>query len=136
MLEKTKLNQKGFSGVLVILLVLVLLGGGLYYAASSGMFKPSGPSASPPPSKPVENNTPKEASIKVEYEYTVKSVTPKFITLKGLKTDFLLPNDPSKVKVYKGADDTAPEAALSELKEGDKLNMEYVAGKSAKLYML
>lgn len=121
------IKNRGASGVLVILVVLVLLGLGLFYAVSSGMLGQIGltPSATNQPAVPV----------KVDFVYNITSITAETIVLDGDNGEFVLPNDPAKVVVYGGPTKESPMLSLTDLKVGNRVNLEFVPGQSATLFV-
>lgn len=121
------IKNRGASGVLVILVVLVLLGLGLFYAVSSGMLGQIGltPSATNQPAVPV----------KVDFVYSITSITAEAIVLDGDSGEFVLPNDPAKVTVYGGPTKESPMLSLTDLKVGNRVNLEFVPGQSATLFV-
>lgn len=125
--------DKKISGILVILVVLVLLGGGLFYVINSGVFK--NPVPANPGTDVVVNASPEPKLVKVDFSYKVKSITTETIVLTGKNGDFTLPNDADNVKAYKGLTTESPAMPLSGLKVGDNINMEFVPGKSATLFV-
>ncbi|PIS22180.1 hypothetical protein COT50_03350 [candidate division WWE3 bacterium CG08_land_8_20_14_0_20_41_10] len=132
MLEENN-NQKRIPGILVITLVLVLLGVGLFYVVNSGMF--TNPAPANPGNGAVVSTSPAPKLVKVDFSYKVKSITAETIVLAGKNGDFTLPNDAVNVKAYKGLTKDSPTMPLTSLKVGDSLNMEFVPGKSATLFV-
>jgi len=131
-LIKDNNNTKGFVGLVVLLVVVLLVLAGVMYATRSGLLKLNSKDAT------VNNNivVPEQDKVyKVDFAYTVKSITPEQIVLNGQNGDFTLPNDPSIVTVYKGPTKESPKMELSQLKVGDTLNMEFIPGKSATLFV-
>ena len=122
-------NSKGFvSLLLVFFLVALLTFAGVFYAVKRGLV----------------NNIPGLNQIsgqdqgkvqKVGFSYKVKSITDEGIILNGERGDFRLLNDSSVVSVYKGPTKDSPKIELSALKVGDNVNMEFIAGKSATLFV-
>jgi hypothetical protein len=140
MKQQIRNNTKGFTGI-AILLVVVLLGVAVFlYFSKAGLKKPTtGGSNNNNNTTVVPNNSvvkPKTTEVvKVAFVYTVKSITAKTITINGAKGDFRLPNDPKIITVYKGPSKDSPKLELSQLKVGDALNMEFVPGVSADLFL-
>ena len=148
---KLKNDSKGFVGLLLVFFVVVLLviAGG-FYAIKTGLVKIPGlnqisldqvtnrivekPVVKPNQEQPIVPDSNKV--YKVDFAYTVKSITPEQIVLNGQNGDFTLPNDPSIVTVYKGPTKESPKMELSQLKVGDTLNMEFIPGKSATLFLI
>ena len=116
---------------LVVLVVLTLVGLGLFYVVNLTTIK-----------KPVfkgdvvTNIAPESKLVKVDFAYQVKSITAGAIVLTGKNGEFTLPNDASKVEVYNGPTKESVKISLADLKVGNNLNMEFVPGKSASLFVL
>lgn len=127
-------KPKGVSRPLVALLVvltciLALLG--VYLLAVYGA-KTKTPTPTP---STQDQGVDRSKPIKVEFTYKVKSITNQIIILQGKSGDFMLPYDPSVVEVYKGPDATSEKVALESLRVGANLNMEFIPGTSAKLFL-
>lgn len=128
-MKRNSLNKKGFASAylaVAVLAVLLLVGSGLFYLKKVN--NPQNPSNSPKQPEVV-------APVKVSFSYKVKSISSEEIILNGLKGDFGLPNDPAFVLVYNGPTKSSPIMNLSDLKVGDNLNMEFVPGESAILFV-
>ncbi len=135
--EQKKTN---YTSSLVVLVVLMLLGIGLFYVVSSGMFGGNQPPVNTvtlPAASPsvVGSATPNPGLVKVDFTYKVKSVTADAIVLQGKSGDFTLPNDSTKVQAYAGLTKESPKLELAKLKVGDNVNMEFVPGQSATLFV-
>lgn len=128
-------KASNYTGVLVVLVVLVLLGVGLFYVVNSGILGGK-PSTGPvPPVTNVSGGTGMPAVVRPDFTYKVKSISPDTIILQGERGDFSLPNDVARVKAYAGITSESPELPLAQLKVGDNVNMEFVPGKSATLFV-
>jgi len=131
-------NSTGFASLLLVFFVVVLLAlAGGFYAVKGGLIDMPGLNqtlVSKTGEQPAKNNV--TSVRRVEFIYKVKAVTDQTITLTGEMGDFRLPNDPLAVSVYKGPTTASPKMGLSQLKVGDKVNVEFIPGKSASLYML
>ena len=74
--------------------------------------------------------------IVVDFEYTVQDISEETITLVGQNGEFLLPNDENQVELYNGASIDAPKIPLSELTTGATLNLEFIPGQLARLFLI
>ena len=116
---------------LAITLVVVLLAlAGVFYAIRSGVINVPGFSTKVPPTSVDQNK-----EIKVSFAYKVKAISPSEVVLATDRGDFILPYNIMAVTVYKGPTKESPKIPLSELKVGDNVNMEFVPGKSASLFV-
>ena len=130
-------NTKGFAGLLLLLVVVLLALAGVMYATKAGLIKLNSKNTNNT-NTTVNDNTivSKQNEVhKVDFAYKVKSITGEMIVLNGQNGDFTLPNDPSAITVYKGPTKESPKMELSQLKVGDTVNMEFVPGKSATLFV-
>jgi len=82
------------------------------------------------------NKQPEDEVYKVSFSYTVKTINPSKIVLNGEKGDFVLENDPQSVKLYQGSSIKSKKLPLDALKEGERVNMEFVPGKTANLFLM
>ena len=124
-------NTKGFAGIVMLLVVVVLVVAGVMYATKTGLIK-----LNPKDVNYGSTTVSKQNAVhKVDFAYKVKSITNEMIVLSGQKGDFTLPNDPSVVIIHKGSTKESPKMELSKLKVGDTLNMEFIPGKSATLFV-
>lgn len=122
-------KHKGIFIGLFISLVLLLIG--FYFLYTSELFN-----------KPVPKETKTEIPVKkaptlvkVDFPYEITSITKDEIVLTAEKGKFILPYKIMTVEVYNGGDKTSPKIAVSDLKVGDNVNMEFIAGKSATLFV-
>ena len=131
-------NSTGFASLLLVFFVVVLLAlAGGFYAVKRGLIGMPGLNQTPvskSSGQVVESSL--ESVHKVAFIYKVKAITDQTITLNGEMGDFRLPNDPLIVAVYKGPTAASVKMQLGQLKVGDRVNVEFVPGKSASLYML
>jgi hypothetical protein len=125
-------NSKGFIGLLLILLVVVLLAG-VIYDVKTGLVNT--PVVTPPVETPLAQEENKVHVV--DFTYTVKSTTGDVVVLTGKGSNMTLMKDPSIIiTVYKGATSASPKMELNQLKVGDKLNAEFVPGKSITLFVV
>jgi len=75
------------------------------------------------------------AKVKVDFPFTVKAVSAERIILTGKNGDYYISNDPSKVSVFKGKDNSSPKLAISDLSLNQELNLEFIPGKSFELFL-
>jgi len=75
------------------------------------------------------------AKVKVDFPFTVKAVSAERIILTGENGDYYISNDPSKVSVYKGKDNSSPKMAISDLAVNQELNLEFIPGRSFELFL-
>lgn len=74
--------------------------------------------------------------IVVDFEYTVQDISEETIILIGQNGEFLLPNDETQVELYNGASIDAPKIPLSELTTSATLNLEFIPGQLARLFLI
>ena len=128
-------KETKYTGVVVVVIVLVLLGVGLFYVVNSGMLGGKQPVAVAPVVANTNSPVEKPALIKPDFTYKVKSISAETIVLQGKNGDFTLPNDSAKVQAYAGLTKESPVLPLSQLTVGDNVNMEFVPGQSATLFV-
>ena len=124
-------SSKGSAVLLLVVLVVVALAGAGFYLMKTN---PSLFKLTPGPAvinTPVDTNQ----TVVVNFTYKVKSITKDEIVISGDKGDFKLPNDASKVTIYKGPTTSSPVGSITDLKVGSSVNMEFVPGKSASLFL-
>ena len=128
-------NSSKYTGVAVVVVVLLLLAVGLYYVVSSGMLGGTpGGVKQPVVGTPVAGSMEPQV-VKPDFAYKVKSIDATTVVLEGSNGEFILPADVMSVKVYAGLTKESPAMALTDLKVGDSLNMEFIPGKSADLFV-
>ena len=76
------------------------------------------------------------ASVTVDFEYTVSQISDEQIVLSGDKGEFILPNDSALVSVYQGSTVDSPTIPLESLTVGATLNLEFIPNQSAKLFIV
>jgi hypothetical protein len=138
-LKGTQMNQdknsksKGFAGLLLILLVVILFAvvAGVYAVRTGIIQIPSSIT------KLLNINIAAAPSQvqKVDFPYTVKSITSTRIVLTGKNGDITYSNDPAMLEVFKGDSKRSPKMDLSELKVGDTVKVEFIPGKSATFFV-
>ncbi len=128
-------NSSKYAGVAVVVVVLLLLAVGLYYVVSSGMLGGPPEGVKQPVAGTPIVGSPETQVVKPDFAYTVKSIDATTIVLEGLNGEFILPTDAMSVKAYAGLTKDAPAMALTDLKVGDSLNMEFIPGQSADLFV-
>lgn len=134
--DQPEQKENNYIGVLVVLIVLVLLGAGLFYVVNSGMLGGKQPVTVAPVVSDTGSPAEKPALVKPDFTYKVKSVSAETIVLQGKNGDFTLPNDSASVQVYAGPTKESAVLPLSQLKVGDNVNIEFVPGESASLFVL
>lgn len=124
-------KSKGLAGLLVVVPVVIVSALAVFfYALSTGVVNI--PSLN---LKLFGTLADQDKVVKVSFSYKVKSIASDELVLTGNRGDFTLPYDSLRVTVYKGASIKSPKMELNQLKVGDTVNMEFIPGKSATLFV-
>lgn len=132
MTVRNKSNKsKGLAGLLVVVPVVIVSALAVFfYALSTGVVNI--PSLN---LKLFGTLADQDKVVKVSFSYKVKSIASDELVLTGNRGDFTLPYDSLRVTVYKGTSIKSPKMELNQLKVGDTVNMEFIPGKSATLFV-
>ena len=130
--RKECINRMGNIKIMLIVAFMALLLGltGVYYAITNGVIKIPGLHSIIAQPSAVQTKL-----VKVDFAYKIKSISASEIVLVAEKGTFILPYNIMTVDVYKGPTKASPKIPLTDLKVGDSVNMEFVAGKSATLFV-
>jgi len=124
-------KSKGLAGLLVVVPVVIVSALAVFfYALSTGVVNI--PSLN---LKLFGTSANQDKVVKVSFSYKVKSIASDELVLTGNRGDFTLPYDSLRVTVYKGTSIKSPKMELNQLKVGDTVNMEFIPGKSATLFV-
>ncbi|PIU69089.1 hypothetical protein COS81_01475 [candidate division WWE3 bacterium CG06_land_8_20_14_3_00_42_16] len=129
--EQTNKKRRSFLPVVVGLAVFLVIG----LAALTIYFIANNSGSNQRNTTVSTQSGPAVTPVKVDFPYTVKSITLAVIVLNGENGDLTLSNNPNMVTVYKGATEASPKIGIQDLKIGDTVNLEFVPGELANLFL-
>jgi len=116
----TKFTLKLVMGLFV---VVILLGVGLLVRRTALQQK-----------APVNTSESVSLVVKPDFNYQITSISVNEVVLEGEKGSMTLPV--TDIEVLKGSPPYAQEASIADLKEGNTVKLEFIAGQKAWMYIL